>query len=84
MLEVFGWILLLIAIFIALSLTYKIANKLRSKNFAMKTTLYQGIFLWIVVIFLILTPSVSKLNLIWIVPLCFPVIGYLTFSFTKK
>lgn len=84
MFEVLGWILLVVAAFIALSLTYGAARKLRSKQSVMKATLYQGVFLWIVVIFLIFVPSVSKLHLVWIVPLCFPIIGYLTFALTKK
>lgn len=84
MLDILGWILLAIATFIALSLTYGAAQKIRSKQSVMKATLYQGIFLWIVVLFLLINPTISKLHLIWIVPLCFPVIGYLTFFFSVK
>ena len=84
MLEILGWILLALAAFIALSLTYRAAEKLRSKESVMRATLYQGVFLWMVVIFLLLVPSVNKLHLIWIVPVCFPLIGYLTFAFSKK
>lgn len=84
MLDILGWILLVIAAFIALSLTYGAVRKLKSKESVMKATLYQGIFLWLVVIFLLLVPSVSKLHLIWIVPICFPLIGYLTFASSRK
>lgn len=84
MINVLGWILLLVASFIALSLTYGAVKKIKSKESVMKATFYQGIFLWIVVIFMIFTPSVSKLHLLWIVPVCFPLIGYLTFVYHKK
>ncbi len=84
MLEVIGWITWGISALIALSLTYGAVRKIKVKQGVMKATLYQGVFLWIVVLFLLFSPSISKLNLIWIVPLCFPIIGYLTFKLYSK
>ena len=79
MLTTFEWIVWAVAVFIALSLTYGAVRRLLAKQPVMRATLYQGIFLWAVSLFLLFTPTISKLHLIWIVPICFPLIGYLTF-----
>ncbi len=84
MLEIFEWIVWGIAIFIALSLTYGAVRRLMAKQPVMKATLYQGIFIGVASLFLLFSPSVSKLHLIWIVPVCFPLIGYLTFRSATK
>ena len=78
------WVLWGLAVFIALSLTYGAIKRLRAGQPVMKATLYQGIFLWLVAAFLLLMPSVSKLHLVWVIPVCFPLIGYITFKLASK
>ena len=81
MLGIIGWIIWTFSAFIALSLTYKITEKIKSKVYSSRGTLYQGLFLWLVLLLMLLNPSISKFHLIWIIPIIFPLIGYITFRF---
>lgn len=73
----------LLTVFLALSLTYGSYKTLKSKKTVMKATVYQGVFLWMLVIFLLLIPSINKLNLLWIVPISFPLISIIIFNMSS-
>lgn len=71
MIAILGWIIWSLSTLLAFSLIYGTIRSLRMKQSVSKATVYQGMFLTIALVVLLLVPSFSKLNLLWILPVGF-------------
>ncbi len=76
MISILEWVAWVISAFLAGSLIYGTFRTIKFKQSVMKATVYQGIFLSVIVVILLFIPFVSKLHLIWIVPISFFLISH--------
>lgn len=84
MVDVLAWIVWIVVAYFALSLVLGFFRAKKAKASVTKATVYQGVFFSILAIYTLLTPSVSKFHLLWIAPIGFFLISFLTVAFTKQ
>lgn len=81
MVNIIGWIIWGILLFVTFSFSYGIIRSVQRKNPFTYSILIQAIISWITLLIFYFYPTLNKLNILWVAPMYFFLISFIVNSY---